>query len=86
MKIDCLYAWVCTEADGGEGIPAAHLPGLPGVPMPLIGADMVRIESLRPYALAVAVELGLPVKLCRFDRMTVVEALPAVDRGAKADA
>jgi hypothetical protein len=79
-RIDAIYAWVCTEADGSEGIPACALPGSDG-PLPLIGADQARIQSLRPWALAVAVEMGLPVKLVRFDRLTILETLPVVDRG-----
>lgn len=69
-KITELFAWVCTEPDGGEGIPAANLGGLP---MPLIGADRARIESLRPHAMTVAHDLGLPVRLVRFCDMEVLE-------------
>lgn len=65
-----IFAWVCTEADGGEGIPAIdHL----GMAMPLVGADRQRIESLRPFAERVAHELGLPVRLARFSGMETLE-------------
>lgn len=77
-KITELYAWVCTEPDGGEGIPAANLGGMP---MPLVGADKARIESLRPYAEDVAYQLGLPVKLVRFTNMEVLEHLNTDTKG-----
>lgn len=78
-KIDEMFAWICTEPDGGEGIPAFNGPM---GPMPMIGADKDRIESLRPYALAVAHEMGLPVKLVRFYGQQVIEKIePAIKAG-----
>ena len=77
-KITELFAWVCTEADGGEGIPAASLGGMP---FPLIGADQERIQSLRPYAEDAAYRLGLPVKLMRFTGGEVLEILNTDTKG-----
>lgn len=77
--IDEMWAWICTEPDGGEGIPA--LQG-PDGPMPMIGADRARIESLRPWAASVANELGLPVRLVRFTGMEVLDRIePAIKAG-----
>lgn len=74
LSIDVLYAWVCTEPDGGEGIVGFDL-GLDGV-SPLIGADMDRIKSLRPYAEAVRSMTGYPVRLVRFGSRDDLEVLP----------
>ena len=54
-----MFAWVCTEPNGDEGIPAMET--RLGA-MPLVGADRERIESLRPFAIEVSQTLGLPVK------------------------
>lgn len=64
QSIDRLYAWVATEADGGEGVCAAWVPGLGN--MPLVGADRARIESLRPQAEDVAASTGAVVRLIEF--------------------
>ena len=71
-RITEMWAWVCTEADGDEGIPAFNTPS---GPMPMIGADEARIRSLEPKARAVASELGLPVRLMRFHNAETVETL-----------
>ncbi len=72
-KITEMWAWVCTEPDGGEGIPAldSHMG-----PLPMVGADAERIQSLRPHAVKAAQQLKLPVKLVRFHQMEVIEHLP----------
>ena len=72
MKITELYAWIVTEKDGTEGIPAQCLDG---VWYPAVGADCARIESLRPIAADMQIKMGLDVKLVRFSQMTVVERL-----------
>lgn len=71
-KITEIYAWICTEPDGGEGLPAIMVNNRA---MPLIGADKERMASLRPYAEQVAAESGCPLKLVRFDNLTVLEDL-----------
>lgn len=67
QRVTELYAWIATERDGGEGVPAASMV-VDGQLMlvPLIGADLARLESLRPTAVAVANESGCPVRLRRF--------------------
>ena len=70
-KIEELFAWVVTEPDGGEGIPAVTLPGIGTTPM--IGGDRARIESLRGYALDVAAHLKLPAYLKRFSSVETLE-------------
>jgi hypothetical protein len=73
QSIDALYAWVATEPDGGEGVCSAQLGDLH---MPLVGADMDRIKSLRSYAEAVRAATGYPVRLVRFSRREDLEILP----------
>jgi len=73
QTIDALYAWVATEPDGGEGICSAQLGKLH---MPLVGADMDRIKSLRSHAEAVRAASGYPVRLVRFSRREDLEILP----------
>lgn len=82
-KITEVWAWICTEADGGEGIPAMSAPG--GMVLPLIGADAERLISLRPAALDVAQGLGLPIKLVRFHQMEVIETLEPARTGQGED-
>lgn len=73
QKITQMMAWICTEPDGQEGIPAIAS-GMG--PLPLIGADVERIESMRPYAEQLAAS-GMPVKLVRFSQIEIVEELKA---------
>jgi hypothetical protein len=68
QKITEMYAWIVTETDGSEGIPAISKHGMM---FPLIGADKIRIESCRPDALFVAD--NKPLKLVKFSNMEVLE-------------
>jgi hypothetical protein len=77
QKIGALYAWVCEEPDGGEDVAGANIPGLGGM-VPLIGADRERIESFRPYAVAVAAMSGYRTRLVRFAKREVLDELPGV--------
>lgn len=71
--IDAMYAWVATEPDGGEGICAARIGDMM---MPLVGADMDRMKSLREYAEAGRRLTGYPMRLIRFSRREDMEELP----------
>lgn len=77
QKIEALYAWIATEADGGQGVVAAMLPGMPGV-TPLIGADLARVHSYRSLAIAAAASTGYRVELARFTEKAVIDELPGV--------
>jgi hypothetical protein len=70
--IERLWAYVAVHDDGDEGIIAAPIGGLT---MPLVAADLRRVELLRPYAEVVARTFGKPVRLVRFDRRTDVEVI-----------
>jgi len=64
-KIEKIYAYVATEAPGDEGILAMFLPGT-HTWFPLVGADMERINSLKPYAEKVARQTNKRVVLAEF--------------------
>jgi hypothetical protein len=75
QAIEALYAWVCTEPDGGEGVVGASILGLGGM-VPLVGADMDRMKSYRPFAELVRKASGYPVRLVRFSQRDDLEVLP----------
>jgi hypothetical protein len=71
-RIERLLAYVAADNDG-EGLIGATIPGLGHVP--LVGADMDRMMSYRPYAVNVARATGREVTLVRFDNRVDVEVL-----------
>ena len=74
-KIERLYAWIATHRDGEEGVPATLDPGTGG-PLPLIGSDRERIESLREVARACLRRPEISgVRLVCFDRLVELEEL-----------
>ena len=79
-KITEMFAFIAEDQDqDDEGVTACNVGG---VWMPLVGADMARIDSLRPAAQAIASITGKRVKLVRFTQRQEVEILsPAVHRG-----
>lgn len=72
QSIDALYAWVATDSDGGEGVCSAQIGD---VHMPLVGADIDRMKSLRPYAQTLRAATGYPVRLVRFSQRDDLEEL-----------
>lgn len=72
QKIEKIYAWVATEEDGGEGILGVQLTD---VFMPLVGADLERMESFRGYATAIGRVSNRPVALKVFGKGVVVDEL-----------
>ena len=72
-KIERIYAWVATDSTGEDGIPAFNGPlG----PVPMVGSDKARIESLRTFAEALNQRHGHPVRLVEFTSMVVLETMP----------
>lgn len=67
----------CSVDEGGEGVVAAELPIL-GF-MPLIGADMARIDDLRPYAQEIANLTNKKIVLKKFSTPTIIETLHPKD-------
>lgn len=75
--IDEVFAWVCTEPDGSEGIIAGSVPNADGstLALPLVGGDLARMRSYRHIAEQVQRETGYPVRLVRFTTRSVVEEI-----------
>ena len=72
-KIEEMYAFV-TEDSGpdDEGIIGMNT-GMGW--MPLVGADMKRVESLKPIAKRISQQIGKPVKLLHFVTRQEVEII-----------
>lgn len=71
-RIEQMYAFVALDPeDDTEGVPAYTAPN--GMMMPLVGADMTRVESLRPVAQELARVTGVRITLCRFEVRTELE-------------
>lgn len=63
-RIEEMFAFVSIDPkDDIEGVVAANLRGNWH---PLVGADMERIESLRPLAAKVARDAGIKIRLIKF--------------------
>jgi hypothetical protein len=73
-RIDSLWAFTCVDRDGTEGVCAMTLPEPFGF-TPLVGADLARVASLRPYAQEVATATGRPVTLSHFSVRTDQETI-----------
>lgn len=71
LHIDEMFAFIVLDDDGTEGIPA--IPGPGGVALPMVGADMARIESLRPFAENAARRMGKTVSLVKFTNRVHLE-------------
>lgn len=72
-KIERIWAFVSVDpADNNEGVAAATIHG---AFMPLIAADQARLDSLRPYARAIARASGMTLRLVEFSQRTVVEEI-----------
>lgn len=73
LQILSMWAFIVTDDDGTQGVVGTWLPGL-GM-QPLVGADLARVGSLRPYAQTVASRLGKPVTLAHFSARTDQEVI-----------
>jgi hypothetical protein len=72
-KISEMYAFVVEDqGPDDEGVVAWQFGASM---MPLVGADMKRIESLRPFARSVAYMLDKPVKLVHFINREELETI-----------
>jgi hypothetical protein len=72
-RIDSVWAFTQIDTDGTEGIIAMTIPGLGFTP--LLGADLARIASLRPYAQKIATATGRPVVLSHYSVRTDQETI-----------
>jgi predicted peroxiredoxin len=74
LRIEQMYAFVMLDPeDNTEGIPAFH--GAGNMAMPMVGANMAMVESLRPLAKQLAEQSGVKITLCRFEVRTEVEVI-----------
>ena len=64
-EIDTVYAWVCTEPDGTQGIPATNVG--PEI-YPLLSSKRHVAEMMVPWAQAAADKSGNPIRLLQFNR------------------
>lgn len=78
-KIEQMYAFVCEDSGpDDEGVIAIQTPpGNDGTTLwlPLVGADMARVESLRSIAQGIGRQIGKTVKLVRFTNREDVEII-----------
>jgi hypothetical protein len=76
-QIDTLYAFVATDPeDLTEGVLALERPnGLGTDYMPMVGADLERVNDLRPHAERAAREQNVQVRLLHFTAREEVEVI-----------
>jgi hypothetical protein len=67
-----LYAFLAVHADGDEGVVGAQLGDRW---LPLVVADPMLLEILRPIAQAAAREIGVTIRLVRFTQREELEVL-----------
>ena len=78
-RIEELYAFVCEDTgpddEGVIGIQTG--PGDDGqrLWLPLVGADMARVNSLRPIAQGIGRQIGKKVTLAHFDNRQDIEVI-----------
>ncbi|MBA7588167.1 hypothetical protein ES708_30218 [subsurface metagenome] len=72
-KITQMYAFVAEDSGpDDEGITGIWMGE---IFMPLVGADMARVNSLRPAAEAIARKTGKPIKLLHFSQREELEVI-----------
>ena len=79
LKIDEIFAFVA-EDDDGEGI--TGFLGPDGTWLPMVGADMARVDQLRPIAREIARKSGKRIHLLKFSTRSEVEIIEP-DEGGK---
>jgi hypothetical protein len=78
LRIDEMFAFIQLDPkDNTEGV-IAYLSDVGW--MPMVGADMDRVEYLRPLAQNVADDTGRPVQLVRFTNREEMELLRPEER------
>jgi len=81
LKIEEMYAFIATEEDGQEGICAFQIKS--GLWMPMVGADLKRVDSLRPMAKAIAKATGKRIEVCKFTNRQHLEMIEGGNKGDK---
>lgn len=74
LRIESMYAFVTVDPDDDtEGIIGFSSPD--GQWLPMVGADMERVEQLRPIATSIARQTGREVRVVHFTERVEVEVL-----------
>jgi hypothetical protein len=74
--IEEMYAFISYDKDNNdEGICAFQ--SSYGVWIPMVGANMARVESLKPMAKQIANMTGKKIKICKFSTREVLEIIEA---------
>ena len=84
QKIEALYAWIVTEDNGEEGIPAIEMlvDNKPTM-MPLIGSDLERIKSLAEVTQTLQDNVDQEWQLVKFVKQEVIAVRPKSGRSKK---
>lgn len=75
LRIDQMFAFIVLDADGTEGVPAVGFGD--GLILPLMGADMPRVDALRAIVRTHASLRGRKITLAKF---SVREDVEVIDR------
>ena len=74
LRIDEMYAFTIVDEDGTEGVIGMNTSD--GW-IPFTGADMARVDSIKPIAQKIAKETGKKITVLKFtNRETLMEILP----------
>jgi hypothetical protein len=73
LRIAELFAFICLDADGTEGVPAISAPG--GLVLPLMGADLARMASLRRIVECDPALRGKRLTLAKFSTRVDLEVI-----------
>lgn len=73
-EITTLYAFIARDKDGNEGVAAFFPPG-GDIAMPLVGADLARIELLMPIANLLATVSGQTLHLYHFTQRDLIASI-----------
>jgi hypothetical protein len=65
-RIEQMFAFICEDQPNDEGVVGVPFDG--NHISPLVGADMERVESLKPFAQLVADKLGKKIKIVVFSK------------------
>lgn len=73
-RISEMFAFVAIDAEGNEGV--AGFQNLEtGVWYPMVGADMARVDSLRPMARRISKATGKEIRLLKFTTREELEVI-----------
>lgn len=74
LIIEEMYAFIMVDPDdGSEGIPAFQ--GADGKWLPLVGADMDRVDSLIPLAEEMVQATGVPIEVVKFTQRETIRVI-----------